>query len=147
MAETEQAAVEIERRYDAPPERVWKAWTDPRALSEWFGPGEGRSVTQADLDVRPGGRYTIAFTTLDGEGHRVSGTYEEVIEPSKLSFTWAWQSTPDRVSFVTVRLDREGGGTLMRFRHERFFDRAALENHSRGWEAALKKFDAFVRNS
>jgi len=35
----------IERHYDAPPERVWQAWTDPQALSHWFGPGEDNSVT------------------------------------------------------------------------------------------------------
>ena len=143
MAET-QAALEIERHYDAPPERVWQAWTDPLALSEWFGPGEGRSVTKADLDVRPGGSYAIAFRTPDGEEHRVSGAYEEVAPHRKLSFTWAWQSTPERVSFVTVHLHREGAGTLMQFRHERFFDRAALENHTRGWNVTLAKLDAFI---
>ena len=35
----------------------------------------------------------------------------------------------------------------MQFRHERFFDRTALENHTRGWQAALKKFDAFVERA
>src|SRR5438105_11280443 len=52
MAETEDKPVlDIERRYDAPPEKVWQAWTDPQALSRWFGPAEEGSVTQADLDV------------------------------------------------------------------------------------------------
>src|SRR4051812_8351022 len=98
MAETKtgsENAVEITRRYDAPPERVWQAWTDPRALSSWFGPAGVQSVTQADLDPRPGGRYTIAFTTPDGEENRVSGQYEEVAPHRRLSFTWAWQSTPE----------------------------------------------------
>ena len=65
-------------------------------------------------------------------------------EPRKLSFTWAWQSTPERTSFVSFELLRDGTGTLLRFRHDRFFDRAALENHTRGWVAALKKLDAFI---
>lgn len=140
----EEAVLDIERRYDAPPQRVWQAWTDPQALSQWFGPGEGRSVTRADLDVRPGGRYSIAFRTPDGEDHRVSGAYEEVDEPRKLSFTWAWQSTPERVSFVTVRLEADGAGTRMSFRHDRFFDQAARDNHQRGWAAALGKLDRFL---
>jgi uncharacterized protein YndB with AHSA1/START domain len=101
-------------------------------------------VTQADLDVRPGGRYTIAFHTPDGEEHRVSGTYEEVDEPRKLSFSWAWQSTPERVSFVTVRLQADGAGTLMSFRHERFFDVAARDGHERGWTATFEKLDRFI---
>lgn len=147
MARTSDTPVlEIERRYDAPPERVWQAWTDPRALSRWFGPGDEGSVTQADLDVRPGGRYTIAFRTADGEEHRVSGTYDEVAKPRKLSFSWAWQSTPERISLVSIRLEAEGGGTLMSFRHERFFDQVARDNHLRGWTATFAKLDAFIAN-
>jgi uncharacterized protein YndB with AHSA1/START domain len=144
QASQQQNVLEIERRYDAPPERVWQAWTDPRALSRWFGPGDEGSVTQADVDVRPGGRYTIAFRTADGEEHRVSGAYEDVDEPRKLSFSWAWQSTPDRVSFVTVRLEADAGGTRMSFRHERFFDRTARDNHERGWTATLAKLDRYI---
>lgn len=143
-ASRQQDVVEIERRYDAPPERVWQAWTDPRALSRWFGPGEPGSVTQADLDVRPGGRYTIAARGPDGQEHRVSGAYEEVDRPRKLSFSWAWQSTPDRVSFVTVRFEADGAGTHMALRHERFFDRAACHNHERGWTATFAKLDRFI---
>jgi uncharacterized protein YndB with AHSA1/START domain len=145
MAQTEDKPVlDIERRYDAAPERVWQAWTDPQALSRWFGPGDEGSVTQADLDVRPGGRYTIAFRTQDGEEHRVSGVYEEVDKPRKLSFSWAWQSTPQRVSFVTVRLEADGAGTRMSFRHERFFDQAARDNHQRGWTATIAKLDRLL---
>ena len=143
-AAREQGAVEITRRYEAPPERVWQAWTDPRALSRWFGPGEPGSVTQADLDVRPGGRYTVAFRTPDGEEHRVCGRYDTVEAPRRLTFSWAWQSTPERVSFVAVEFVREGTGTLMRFRHDRFHDSAARDNHERGWTATLGKLDTFL---
>jgi uncharacterized protein YndB with AHSA1/START domain len=140
----EQGALEITRRWDAPPERVWQAWTDPQALSRWFGPGEEQSVTNAQLDVRPGGAYSIAFRTPDGEQHRVFGVYDEVVVNRKLSFSWAWQSTPERVSFVCIELEQQEGGTVMRFRHDRFFDKAALDNHTRGWTAALAKLDRFI---
>jgi uncharacterized protein YndB with AHSA1/START domain len=145
MAETAgSTAVEITRRYDAAPARVWQAWTDPQALSSWFGPGATRSVFDAQLDVRPGGAWTVAFRTPDGEANRVSGVYEEVIPPRKLSFTWAWQSTPERVSFISIELVPLGTGTEMRFRHDRFFDQTARNNHQRGWDATLAKLDAFI---
>jgi uncharacterized protein YndB with AHSA1/START domain len=141
---TRKAGLEIVRTYAAPIERVWQAWTEPQALSAWFGPGEERSVTKADLDVRPGGAYSIAFKTPDGEQHGVSGVYEEVIAPTFLSFTWAWQSTPERVSFVRVELQPDGLGTKMVFRHDRFFDRTARDNHERGWTATLAKLDRLL---
>jgi uncharacterized protein YndB with AHSA1/START domain len=147
MADTQtqdHAGLEIVRRYEASPQRVWQAWTEPQALSRWFGPGEGESVTHAELDVRPGGRYTIAFRTPDGEEHRVSGEYQDVAAPRLLSFTWAWQSTPERVSLVRIELQPDGTGTRMSFRHDRFFDRAARDNHERGWAVTLGKLGAWL---
>jgi len=137
-------SLHLTRRYPVAPEKVWRAWTDPQALSVWFGPGDGQSVVRADMDVQVGGRYTIAFRTQDGEQHQVSGEYQEVLPPRRLRFTWAWQSTPDRVSMVTIELRPVPQGTELEFRHERFADEAARENHERGWTATLKKLDRFL---
>lgn len=136
----------ITRHYPVAPGKVWRAWTDPQALSRWFGPGEPDSVTRAELDVRVGGRYHIAFRTPDGEEHDVRGVYQEVVPDRKLSFTWAWKSTPDRVSLVTIELEPAAGGCELRFRHDRFFDQAARDNHGRGWTATFGKLDLFLRS-
>jgi uncharacterized protein YndB with AHSA1/START domain len=137
----------ITRHYGVAPEKVWRAWTDPQALSRWFGPGDTDAITRAELDVRVGGRYHVAFRTQDGEEHDVSGVYQEVVENRKLSFTWAWKSTPERVSLVTIDLEPASGGCDLRFRHDRFFDQAARDNHVRGWTAAFAKLDRFMAES
>jgi uncharacterized protein YndB with AHSA1/START domain len=138
-------SLSIVRHYAARPEKVWRAWTDPQALSRWFGPADTDAVTQAELDVRVGGHYSIAFRTTDGEGHRVSGIYQEVEPERRLSFTWAWQSTPERVSLVTIELEPAAGGCELRFRHDRFFDQQARDNHERGWTGTFAKLDAFLQ--
>jgi uncharacterized protein YndB with AHSA1/START domain len=143
----EKPELRLARRYPVAPEKVWRAWTDPQALSAWFGPGEPDSVTLAELDVRPGGRYRVRFHTPDGEEHEVAGSYEVVEPHAKLVFNWAWRSTPDRVSLVTVLLRPVAGGTEMDFRHERFFDQKAREGHAHGWGLALEKLDAWVRRA
>lgn len=140
----EKPQLRIQRSYAVAPEKVWRAWTDPQALTKWFGPGEPSSVTVADVDVRVGGRYHIAFKTLDGEEHDVSGVYQEVLENRKLVFTWAWKSTPERVSLVTVSLATTPEGTELSFLHERFFDQAACDSHQRGWTGTFAKLDAFM---
>jgi uncharacterized protein YndB with AHSA1/START domain len=137
-------SLSITRRYPVAPEKVWRAWTDPQALSHWFGPGERDSVARAELDVRAGGRYLIAFHTPDGEQHEVSGSYEDVVENRKLSFTWAWKSTPERVSLVTIELRPTAQGCELNFRHERFFDQQARDNHERGWTGTFAKLDEFL---
>ena len=135
----------ITRRYPVAPEKVWRAWTDPQALSAWFGPGEPNSVLIAELDVRAGGRWRVRFRTPDGEEHEVAGEYQGVVPHERLVFSWAWHSTPERVSLVAIRLRAADGGTELDFRHERFVDRQAREAHAHGWALTFEKLDAWVR--
>ena len=64
----------LKRRLNAPPEKVYAAWTDPAQISKWFGPDAG-PVTRAETDVRVGGRFHVVFHSEDGEEHDVSGVY------------------------------------------------------------------------
>jgi uncharacterized protein YndB with AHSA1/START domain len=137
----------IERTYDVPPEAVFQAWTEPQALSRWFGPEETQSVLEVEIDLRVGGRYRIAFVTSDGERHDVGGVYREVEFPRLLSFTWAWRTTPERESLVTIRLEPCDGGTRLVFCHERFFDEVARDNHQRGWTGTFRRLDRFLQGA
>jgi uncharacterized protein YndB with AHSA1/START domain len=62
-------------------------------------------------------------------------------------FSWAWKSTPERVSRVTVTLEPVAGGTELDFLHEQFFDRQARDNHERGWTATLDKLQAALETA
>ncbi|MEP6877052.1 MAG: SRPBCC domain-containing protein [Burkholderiales bacterium] len=141
----EPTQLSIRRRYPVAPEKVWRAWTEPQALSQWFGHGATPSVTTAEIDLRAGGRYRIAFSTPDGDTHEVSGVYQEVVSRRRLVFTWAWKSTPERVSRVSIDLKPLDDGTELSFVHDRFFDAAARANHERGWVPFLAKLDEFLR--
>lgn len=140
----EPAALCLRRHYPVAPEKVWRAWTDPQALIRWFGPGEPDSVTVAEVDLRVGGRYHVVFHTPDGEDHDVSGVYQEVVPHRRLVFSWAWRSTPERVSRVTLEFEAKAGGCELLFTHDRFFDRQASTNHERGWRPTFDKLDAFL---
>jgi uncharacterized protein YndB with AHSA1/START domain len=140
----EKPQLRLSRRYPVAAEKVWRAWTEPQALSAWFGPGDPGSVTLAELDVRPGGHYRIRFRTPDGDEHEVAGIYETVEPGRKLVFSWAWHSMPERVSRVSVSLRPVPQGTELEFLHERFFDAAARDKHRRGWSATFQKLDAWI---
>jgi uncharacterized protein YndB with AHSA1/START domain len=133
----------LKRRLNAAPEKVFAAWADPAKLSRWFGP-DAAGVTRAELDLRPGGRFTFGFRTPDGEQHQVGGVYREVVPDEKLVFTWAWHSTPERESLVTVLIKADGGGTILTVTHEQFFDEAARDRHHGGWTASLEKLEAYL---
>ena len=130
----------LKRRLNAAPEKVYAAWAQPANLMQWFGPDSG-AVTRAELDLRVGGRYTIVFHTEDGEEHHVSGLYREVAPNEKLVFTWAWRSTPERESLVTVQIRPDGDGTMLTLIHEQFFDEPARDRHREGWTSSLDKLE------
>ncbi len=133
----------IKRRFNAPPAKVYAAWTDPEKMKRWMGPGEVKTV-RAESDVRAGGRYRILMVNSAGEEHDVSGVYREVITNEKLVYTWAWKSTPERESLVTVTFKPDGEGTLFTLLHEQFFDEDARDRHNGGWNGALEKLAAFL---
>ncbi len=110
----------------------------------WFGPAQTQEVTAAEIDLQVGGRWRIAFRTDDGEQHAVSGVYQEVELHRRLVFSWAWQSTPERVSLVSIELRAERGGCTLDFLHQRFFDLQARNNHERGWTGTFRKLDALL---
>jgi uncharacterized protein YndB with AHSA1/START domain len=132
----------LKRRLKAPPASVYAAWTDPEKVVKWFGPDSG-PVEQAEFDVRVGGRYAVTFRTENGEQHHVSGVYREVVPNQKLSFTWAWRSTPERESLVTVLIKPDGDGSLLTLNHEKFFNEKARDDHRHGWTGCLDKLVAY----
>jgi uncharacterized protein YndB with AHSA1/START domain len=133
----------LTRRLSAPPDRCFRAWTEPQALTSWFGPGEMK-VVLAEADPRVGGRYRVVMRAPGGEEHDVSGVFREVVTDRKLVFTWAWRSTPERQSLVTVEFVPDGGATALTLTHEQFFDEAACDRHRHGWTGSLGKLAAFV---
>ena len=135
----------LQRRLHAPPVKVFAAWTDPKQIVHWFGPFHVvAGSARAELDVRAGGRFRVSFTTDDGEYHEVGGTYREVVPEQRLVFSWAWHSTPERESQVTVSMKPDGDSTLLTVQHERLFDQAARDGHVRGWTQSLDRLESFM---
>jgi len=128
----------LRRRIAAPPAKVFDAWTRPEQLARWWGPHD-TEATSAELDVRVGGRFFIRFSMKGGDEHGVGGRYLEVVPAERLVFDWAWQSTPERRSLVTLRFAPDGDGTLLTLVHERFFDEKARDGHEHGWTQCLDR--------
>ncbi|MGO4674711.1 SRPBCC domain-containing protein [Bosea sp. 2YAB26] len=130
----------MKRRLNATPAEVYRAWTQPELLARWFGP-ENVRAEKAEIDARVGGHYRISMRGSDGQLHHVSGEYHEVVENERLVFSWAWISTPERVSRVTVTLKPDGDVTILTLLHEQFYDEAAAGRHVHGWTGSLVKLE------
>ena len=133
----------LKRRLNAAPEKVFAAWTDPEKILKWFGP-EQIETLHAQADARVGGRFRIVMRSPDSEEHDVSGIYREVVPNEKLVFTWAWRSTPERESLVTILIKPDGAGSLLTLIHEQFFDEPARDRHREGWTGCLDKLERYL---
>ena len=87
---TEQLDLVLERTLDAPVDLVWKAYTDPEHLKQWFAP-RPYQITECELDLHPGGIFRTRMTGPDGfdTGHGNAGCVLEVVEGKKLAWTSA----------------------------------------------------------
>jgi uncharacterized protein YndB with AHSA1/START domain len=129
----------LKRRINASPAKVYAAFTEPQTIARWFGP-QGVTNVSAETDLRVGGHYRIVMH-VPGDQHDVSGIYREVVPNEKLVFTWAWKSTPERESLVTVMFKADGAGTLLTLLHEQFSDDDTRDRHQNGWTGALDKLE------
>ena len=118
------------RLIDAPRATVWRAWTDPALLKQWFAPLPW-TTTVADIDVRPGGSSFIVMRSPDGHEVPSRGVSLDVVENQRLVFTdadtQAWE--PSAKLFMTVLLTFEDEGRktqyTARVRHWTVADREA----------------------
>jgi uncharacterized protein YndB with AHSA1/START domain len=147
MNDTAEATTLVLRRtIGAPAERVFKAWTEPGMLQQWFGP-TSYTVPEARIDARAGGTYRIVFEDDKGECVVVKGSYREFREPERLSFTWTWEEddgTPEHESLVTIELHPLGTATELVLTHERLASEISRDSHRIGWTETLDELAPFL---
>ncbi len=141
---TEKPSLTVVRKFKAAPEKVWHALTQPEALKQWMAPDDAFNIPVAETDLRVGGRYHLIMQSPDGQEHDVSGIYRIVELNRKLAYTWAWKSTPERESLVTIELHAAGSGTELTLKHEQFADAEARDHHEQGWNGCLTRLEKFV---
>jgi uncharacterized protein YndB with AHSA1/START domain len=98
----------LTRLIDAPPEKVYRAWTEPELLKQWFAPLP-YMTSVAELDVRVGGSNRIFMRSPDGQEIQNHGVYLEVVPNQRLVFTDAYTKAwePAEKPFMTVVLTFE----------------------------------------
>jgi uncharacterized protein YndB with AHSA1/START domain len=130
----EAVTVELSRRIAAPPERVFDAWLDAKALGQWLFATPDGVMERVEVDARVGGRFEIDERRGD-EVARHWGTYVEIDRPRRLVFDFA-TSFSDEPTRIIVTIAPDGGGSLVTLRHEGVW--ADYEERTRrGWTMIL----------
>lgn len=126
------------RTIQATPSRLFAAWTEPDQLRAWWGP---RPVTcsNAQVDLRVGGRYEIENLLPDGTTLLIWGEFELIDAPHKL--VYSWRAGDDQASRVTVRFEPRGAATEVIVIHERIPSATMRKSHQAGWDGCLDELE------
>jgi len=153
---------QITRRFEAPRDLVFRAWTDPKHLAKWWGP-KGFSNPVCEMDPRPGGAYRIVMRSPDGQEYPMRGRVVEVKPPERFAFTidtgehpekWkeemkqlgARDTVPGHPQVeVAVTFEEAAGGTRVRI-VSTFGSAADVEAHlkmgaAQGWAQSLDRLE------
>lgn len=142
----------LTRLIPVPRRALWRAWTEPELLKQWFAP-KPYTTPVAELDVRPGGASLIVMRSPEGQDMPNPGLYLEVVPEERLvvtdAYTGAW--VPSQKPFLTVILTfaDEAGGTryTARARHWTMEDRAAHEamGFHQGWGRCADQLEELAK--
>lgn len=143
----------ITAEFDAPADRLWQIWADPRQLERWWGP-PSHPATFTDHDLTPGGRAAYFMTAPDGQRYHGWWKIEEVDPPTHLRFEDGFgddegKPNPEMpTSISTITLSEADGRTTMAI-ESRFSTREQMEQTlemgaEQGMKEALGQIDALV---
>jgi uncharacterized protein YndB with AHSA1/START domain len=140
----------LTRIFDAPRELVFKAWTDPKIVAQWWGPHRFTNPV-CELDVRPGGAIRIHMRSPDGTVYPMTGVYQEVVEPERIVFKSAALDAAGNPMFemlTTLTFAEEGGKTkqILRTRVIKSTPEATpyLAGMEAGWTQSLERLTIYL---
>jgi uncharacterized protein YndB with AHSA1/START domain len=154
----------ISRVFDAPRERVWKSWTEPERLKQWWGP-KGFTVTHCKVDLRPGGLMHYALKMPDGKEMWGRFVYREIVKERKLVFVSSFSDKEagitvhpfnanwPREMLTTVAFEEQGGKTTVTVNWvpldtstdiERKTFEDGRSSMKMGWTGTFEQFEAYL---
>jgi len=151
---SDEPIITMVRIFDAPRELVFRAWTDPEHLAQWWGP-HGFTNPVCEVDLRPGGVWRIDMQGPDGTIYPNKGIYQEVVVPERLVYsdivdddTDAWGDSPPPSSVNTVTFEEHDGKTkittITRLQSIAARDAMLEMGSEAGWAESMERLDALL---
>ena len=149
----------ITRIFNAPVTVVWKAWTDPKHIMQWWGPKNFTSPT-CKIDFRVGGKYLYCMRSPEGQDFWSTGTYREIIPLKKIVCTDSFSDEKGNIvpasqygmgdDFplelqVTLLFEEQDGKTKFTLEHAGMPAGEMSEMTSAGWNESFDKLDSILK--
>lgn len=143
----------LQRTLNAPREKLFRCWTDPQLVTQWFTPPPWKTV-RAEMDVRAGGRSCITMQSPEGQEFPNRGLYLEVVPNAKIVFTDAfvdaWEPSEKAFMVGTLTFEDAGAGRTLYTARVRHWSVAVREAHEKmgfheGWGIATQQLEALAQ--
>ena len=156
MEQLKEKQLVVSRSYDAPLEKLWKAWTEPEHFMKWYGP-KGFTTPSCEIDLKVGGRHLWSMKSADGRQMYYTGIYKEILPMERIVYTDSLSDgegnvlSPTEMGMpagspatmdVTVTFSHEAGKTTVTVSHVGSGEGA--DYAAMGWEQAFDKLAAVL---
>jgi uncharacterized protein YndB with AHSA1/START domain len=141
--EYERDPVRVERTFAAAAATVFDAWTSVEVLRRWWPAGPGWETPVADVDIRVGGRLRLVMRAPDGAEFGGEGHYVEISRPTRLVFTWKWDTVQlgTQPQLVEVTFTENADKTTTVVLVNRGLTESEEQSHREGWQASFDNLD------
>lgn len=142
----ENKVLRLVREFDAPVEKLYRAFTDADVMKGWFGP-EGTEVYHSEVDLRVGGAWRVGILTSSGDKRDVCGSFTRV-EDRAIAYTWHWEfdGAPDDVTLVTIVFESvDDSRSKIRLTQEDFKTEGNRDDHEEGWTSSFRCLDNYIK--
>jgi uncharacterized protein YndB with AHSA1/START domain len=130
------------RVFDAPRGLVWKLWTEPEHVAQWWGP-KGFTLPGCEMDFRTGGAYRFVMRGPDGGDFPFHGVYREIVENERIVFTAILENLPGQELVTTVTFADEGGKTKLTVRQTTPPGEAG-RGQNQGWSETIERLAELI---
>jgi uncharacterized protein YndB with AHSA1/START domain len=133
----------IERTFAATAATVFDAWTSAEVLRRWWPAGPGWETPVAEVDVRVGGRLRLVMRAPDGTEFGGEGRYVEINRPTRLVFSWQWDSVQlgPQAQLVEITFTENADATTTVVLVNRGLTESDEQSHREGWHASFDNLD------
>lgn len=112
IAEPGNHAITMTRSFDAPRDLVFKTYTDPKLIPQWWGPSSVTTIVD-QMDVKKGGVWRYIQRAADGNEYAFNGVYHEIVSPERVVYTFEFEGMPGHVLLETVTFEEQDGKTKL----------------------------------
>lgn len=138
----------FEKEFDAPVEELYRAWTQPEALKQWWQP-MGNQLADVTNELKEGGTVSYRFNPGNGGADiDISGTYEKVAPNEELVYGWNWHFPDDAFGDgnyrLTIGFESSGAGSRLKVLQENLGEEEAVQPHEEGWAKALENLKGYL---